>query len=280
MRRLDDLRLVIIDPIGSYLGGSTDSHRDNEVRGVLAPVAALAAKHGPAVMVVAHRRKGTGTVADDLALGSRAFTGIARAVWHLSRDPQDRHRRLLLPGKNNLAPEGDGLAFTIGGQPPSICWERDPVTMTADDALAAENGGDDAKPGPDPIARSAAADWLTDELADMQEHPVAGLRESAQAAGMSWRTVQRAADELRVIRHRATYGGGYAWRLPRPGNDPADDAAPQRATFLEDDRTWHPGTLGNSPGKTDDSACQVPLCAKSLSLGTLGENGERERGEV
>jgi hypothetical protein len=104
LKQHPDCKLIVVDPIGSFLGGRTDAHRDNEVRGVLAPVARLAEKYGPAVLVVAHRRKSPGPIADDLALGSRAFTGIARAVWHLSRDPENKARRLLLPGKCNLVP--------------------------------------------------------------------------------------------------------------------------------------------------------------------------------
>ncbi|HRQ74695.1 MAG TPA: AAA family ATPase [Phycisphaerales bacterium] len=141
LMRHDDCRLLIIDPIGSFLGGRTDAHRDNEVRGILAPVAQLVERYGPAVLIVAHRRKSVGAIADDLAIGSRAFTGIARAVWHLTRDPNDKNRRLLLSGKNNLAPEGTGLAFDIGGIPAAISWESSPVTMCADDALAAESEG-------------------------------------------------------------------------------------------------------------------------------------------
>ena len=57
LMRLSDCKLIVVDPIGSFLGGGTDAHRDNEVRGVLAPIAAMAEKHGPAVLVVAHRRK-------------------------------------------------------------------------------------------------------------------------------------------------------------------------------------------------------------------------------
>ena len=38
---LPDCRLIVIDPIGSFLGGRTDAHRDNQVRGVLAPVAGV-----------------------------------------------------------------------------------------------------------------------------------------------------------------------------------------------------------------------------------------------
>ena len=78
--QLPDCKLIVVDPIGSFLGGGTDAHRDNEVRGLLAPIAMLAEKHGPAVLVVAHRRKSAGSIADDLALGSRAFTAIARSV--------------------------------------------------------------------------------------------------------------------------------------------------------------------------------------------------------
>ena len=37
---------VIIDPIGSYLGGGVDAHRDNEVRAILSPIATIARKAG------------------------------------------------------------------------------------------------------------------------------------------------------------------------------------------------------------------------------------------
>ena len=187
-----DCKLVVIDPIGSFLGGTTDSHRDNEVRAVLAPVAALAAKYGAAVLVVAHRRKSVGANADEMALGSRAFTGIARTVWHLSRDKENKDRRLLLPGKNNLSAEGDGLAFTIGGDPAAISWEHAPVQMSANEALVAENDGsaEKSRPGPEPEARKAAEDWLNQMLAG-GEMAVSKVKEESAAAGLAWRTVQR-----------------------------------------------------------------------------------------
>ena len=37
IQQVSDCRLIIIDPIGSFIGAKTDAHRDNEVRGVLAP---------------------------------------------------------------------------------------------------------------------------------------------------------------------------------------------------------------------------------------------------
>lgn len=59
-----DCRLLIVDPIGAVIGRQTDTHRENEVRSVLAPIAKLAEKYGVAVLVIAHRRKGGSNVAD------------------------------------------------------------------------------------------------------------------------------------------------------------------------------------------------------------------------
>lgn len=258
-----DCKLIVVDPIGSFMGGKVDAHRDNEVRGVLAPVAKLAEKYGAAVVVVAHQRKSPGTIADDLALGSRAFTGIARAVWHLMRDAEDKGRRLLLPGKNNLAPEGTGLAFGIFGDPPAIAWEPEPVTMSADDALAVENGNGKAeKRGPEPEARNAAAEWLRRVLSG---GPVATakVKDEAKAAEYAWRTVQRAADELRVERRKAGYGEGWTWELP------AEDAnqtcqPPQAEKNLA---SWH---LRENIGKNTDSEPGILEDAKLNYLGTLG----------
>jgi hypothetical protein len=222
--RLPDCRLIVVDPIGSFLGGGTDAHRDNEVRGVLAPIAALAEKHGPAVLVVAHRRKSAGSIADDLALGSRAFTGIARAVWHLTRDAENKARRLLLPGKNNLAREGDGLAFSIIGEPPRIAWEREPVAMTADDALAVEGQSREQKPGPEAEALDAATDWLRSALANGPRPAKELSDEWCNGQGGSDRTLRRARQSLSVEAFRPDVPGPWWWRLAnKAANDPEDE---------------------------------------------------------
>jgi hypothetical protein len=235
------IRLVVVDPIGTFIGGKVDAHRDNEVRSVLAPFAKLAEKYNFAGVMVAHRRKASSDVADDLAMGSRAFTGLARAVWHLSRDPQNRARRLLLPGKNNLAAEGTGLAFTIIGDPPAISWEREPVAMSADDGLAAEQGG----PGRPANERNEAADWLQSELADRQEHEVKALKAAAKAAGLAVRTVERAATELAVIRSHSQFGGAWTWRLPKMAESTRQNCGEISLTK----EIWRGGEIAESSGE-------------------------------
>ncbi|MFO0800084.1 MAG: AAA family ATPase [Gemmataceae bacterium] len=219
--RLPDCNLVVIDPVGSYLGGRVDAHRDNEVRAVLAPLAALAAMREVAVLLVAHTRKGSGSFADDTVMGSRAFTALARCVWHLTADENDRTRKLLLPGKCNLAAPAPGLAFRITpgssavvGSSPRLEWEPDPLTGAhADDFLA--DRGPAAGRGPDPTARTAAADWLAELLCN---GPVAAaeVRTEATAAGMKWETVRRAREALGIRPRKQSFGGGWVWALPDP----------------------------------------------------------------
>ena len=264
LMRLSDCKLIVVDPIGSFLGGGTDAHRDNEVRGVLAPIAAMAEKYGPAVLVVAHRRKSTAGMADDLALGSRAFTGIARAVWHLSRDNDNKARRLLLPGKNNLAREGDGLAFSIIGEPPRISWERDPVAMSADDALAAENQSREQKPGPEAEALEAASEWLRSALADGPRLAKELFDDWKNGQGGSERTLKRAKHAIGAEAYRVDVPGPWWWRLR------GKDATPPQGEYL--------GPLGplakntaNLPGFDGEESKDAKLCEP----GTLGHGAQQ-----
>lgn len=207
LEHIGDVRLIVIDPIGSYMGGGVDAHRDNEVRGVLGPLGALAQESGAAVLLVAHQRKATAAHADDLVLGSRAFTGIARSVLHLLRDPDDEARRLLLPGKMNLSEPAPGLAFSIGGEPPRVNWETEPVHVTAAEVLARGNGG--SKAGDE------AGEWLRDALSSGPV-PAKDLKQLAEQDGLAWRTIERAKKRIGAEAAREGYsnGGRWLWFMP------------------------------------------------------------------
>jgi len=204
--RVPDCRLVVIDPIGSYLGRYVDAYRENEVRAVLEPLAEIASRRNIAVILVAHTRKAWASFADDSVLGSRAFVGLARAVWHVTKDPKDRTRRLFLPGKSNLSRETSGLAFWIASDPPRVQWLGS-VDLQADDLTAEE-----PTRGRKSEVRNAAVDWLRTLLRDgaMSVH---AIRKAAQEAGFSWRTVRRAAETLPIERRKKAFDGGWEWRL-------------------------------------------------------------------
>lgn len=249
-----DCRLIVIDPIGSFLGGRTDAHRDNEVRAVLAPVAMLAERTGAAVLMVAHRRKSNGGSADDSALGSRAFTGLARAVWHLSADPDDDERRLWLPGKNNLAKRPSGLAFRIVGPGADgrVDWEPEAVGMSADDAMARERAGDDGERS----AVDEAEAWLVDNL-DENGRTAKDLKRDARADGIKERTLDRAADRLGVVKGPDGFGGPWLWRMPGA-------VSPSEPGFVQ-------SRQGENVGETDETVARLWADADSA---------DRERGFV
>src|SRR5262249_55478274 len=112
---LADVKLIIIDPIASYMGKRVDSHKNAEVRAVLEPVATFAAKHKITVLGITHFSKGAGPTAINKFIGSIAFIAAARSAFVVTMDPEseDEDRRLFLPVKNNLAKLGHGLASRV-----------------------------------------------------------------------------------------------------------------------------------------------------------------------
>ena len=100
-REIGDVALIVIDPITAYLG-NIDSHRNAEVRAVLAPLAAMAAEIDAAVVCISHMtgRRDRGHAQSH---GSLGFVAAARAAYLVAKDPEDETRRLFLPMKNNIA---------------------------------------------------------------------------------------------------------------------------------------------------------------------------------
>jgi len=199
--------LVIVDPISAYMG-KTDSHKNTDVRAVLAPLAELAERTETAVLALQHLNKGTGP-AIYRATGSLAFVAAARAVWCVVKDKDDPSIRLMLPIKCNLAPDTEGTSYKVVASPdnpdvPVLAWSTEPVRITADEAMGNDETG----------AVRAVADWLRDLL---HEGPVAAseIQERAEGEGHAWRTVQRAKERLGVQAEKSGFKGGWEWKLPQ-----------------------------------------------------------------
>jgi hypothetical protein len=128
---LDDYsktKLVIIDPIGSFIGGKVDTNTDNQVRAVLTPLKAIAEKHGVTFVLIAHHNKSKGTDPDELILGSRAFSAVSRSCLHVFEDRDDHNRKLLLPGKCNVGKKAPAFA-TRCSKPRTACRARSPLSQ-------------------------------------------------------------------------------------------------------------------------------------------------------
>jgi hypothetical protein len=204
--RMPDVRLIVIDPISAYLG-NTDSNCNAEIRGLLSPLATLAARHHVAVLCVTHLRKSAGP-AVHRANASIAFTAAARASWAVAADPAEPERRLMLAVKQNLGPAIGGLAFRIATEngPPRLNWDQGAVNLTANDVL----GSVEDRESQD--AKREAESWLKEQLGS-GPISVQQLQAEAKTEGLSWATVRRAKESLGVVAKKSGLHGGWQWRL-------------------------------------------------------------------
>ena len=211
--RIEDVLLIIIDPVSSYLG-KTDSHKNAEVRGVLEPIGEFAERMGVAVLSITHFSKagvGSATKALHRFIGSIAFVGAPRiALAVLEEDG----RRLLLHAKNNLAPPPKGLAYKIeekivgqGIVSSCVAWEMAHVDMNADDAMQNSRG----REAPD---REQAEKFLKKKLANGPVKQTEIKDEAINGRGFTWATMRRAQNNLGIVSKKEGLQGGWVWELP------------------------------------------------------------------
>ncbi len=230
---------VTIDPLSAYLGYK-DSYRDSEVRGVLAPLAALAARTDVAIVAVMHLTKNAQRAALYRAQGSIAFVASARSVLAIAKDPDDEGRRLLLPIKLNIAAPPPVLAFRHAGM--GLAWEPDPVVGV--DVEAVLRGGEDPEEG---VARRDAVDFLRDLLSDGEVSAQECVK-AGEANGISPRTLKRAKAMIQVKSTKRGSGVDTAWYWSLPGTE-----------TREEDQTQTDGPLDTETREEGQTQTDGPL---------------------
>jgi putative DNA primase/helicase len=206
-----ECKLIIIDPITAYLGGS-DGYNNSEVRGLLAPLSMLASKYNVAILCITHPSKAERVNALDRMSGSIAFGAVARSVLLVVKDKNNPKRRLVLQAKNNLAEDVRGLAFTVcevDGSP-AIEWESEYLTMSIESAFM-------STPIPESNASEVhdAVEWLIRILKDgrMKSTEIFAL---AKDEGRSAATVRRAKKKVGVVHCKEGFDEETHWYCALP----------------------------------------------------------------
>lgn len=278
-------RLLIIDVLMAYLPGSTDSHRDQDVRAVLSRLAALADRTGVAVLLLRHLTKGGGRDPIYRGGGSIGIVGAARAGLLVACDPDDHDRRVLASVKSNLGPAPASLAFRLVGVSEHGCarvvW--DGVSDHDAGSLLAEFGEHDDEPGGNP-AKVFISEYL---LGQGGQCATSDVLKAGRAAGFSEKELKDAryrARKPRILSRKDGFGGGWVWAI--------DNGAPEgRTQGREGSRTPDPATLatfvrpsqGAADGADDPATGTVApvlsLLAKRRSDGELSDEFEPPHGE-
>jgi hypothetical protein len=212
--QLTDAALVIIDPLMAYIPDGRDSHRDQDIRRVLAPLAALAARTDAAVVVIRHLNKSG--VGNPLYRGggSIGIIGAARSGLLVATDPHDPDgpRRILVVTKSNLAAPPPALAYRVVASEgvPHLLWEGE-TRHTAEQLLAPK------LPEEERSSIEEAEEFLAGLLAN-GPRPAREVKAAGRQEGIAERTLDRARLRLGVTTHREGFGRGacYTWALPTP----------------------------------------------------------------
>ena len=229
---IPDLKMVIVDPVVLMVAG--DSHKNTEVRRGLQPLSELAATTNCVALGITHLTKGTaGRDPIERVTGSLAFTAGPRLALMAARPLDPEQKRRLVRIKSNVGPDGNGFEYSLVQEPLSgwdglsgqrVLW-GDPLFGTARELLNdIELPKDEAPATP---KRDTATQFLRDVLKD-RAMPTKWIENAAKQAGLSWRTVQRAASDLGVLASRVggiASEGEWQWQLP-------DDVPPGGETEL------------------------------------------------
>jgi putative DNA primase/helicase len=203
-------KLVVIDPLFAYTGGKTDIHRANECRAISAPLAAIAERSDCAIVAVRHLGKSRGGGhALNAGIGSIDFAAAARSVLLVGQDPDDHSKRALVQTKNNLAPIGEGIGYTLEGG--RFYWTG-ATKLTAQRILSLPSNEEERG------ARFDAVEFLRSALAD-GSRASKEVESEARNAGISESTLRRAKRILgiRAVKEGGHFGGGQQqWLLVMP----------------------------------------------------------------
>jgi len=211
--RIGDVKLIVVDPVVSAVTG--DSHKNTEVRRALQPLVDLSAKLGAALIGITHLSKGgAGGDPASRVVGSIAFTAVARVVLLAAKVKTEdgEERRVLARGKSNIGPDDGGFEYSIEQTEPLpgihasyVAWGES-VHGTAKELMADH---DDDTRG-DRSAIEEATDFLAEVLKD-GPCPTKHIQDQAKDAGVSWATVRRASDAMRVLKTKKL--DRWYWKL-------------------------------------------------------------------
>lgn len=188
VNRLGDVRLIIFDPINDYVGEGKQSD-NSDMRKALVPLQTFAEELGLSVLAITHLKKGSGSGDPiDGFISSRAFTGVARSVFAVTKHPDDEAKRLFIAVKNNIEKDTGGYSFciesaTVAGtvETSRVKWDQEPIKCTAGEMMR-DSVGDNSRGSLAHDAKVFLADFMRENPdASQQDVIAAGRKESISA---------------------------------------------------------------------------------------------------
>jgi hypothetical protein len=227
--------LVVVDVLMAFMPSKVDSHRDQDVRGVLSGLAAMAERTGSCVLLLRHLNKSVSGSPMYRGGGSIGIIGAARVGLLAAVDPEDETRRVLAGIKSNLAPLPAALAYRLIDSPEHGCARVEWLGVSGHSAgsLLSVPRDEDER-----TERDEAADWLTKYLIDAGGEAIAADAIKAAARdGIAKTTLHRARTRTGVTSTKDGFGGPWIWRMDEARfHEHSEDPSPRDRESTEPSR--------------------------------------------
>ena len=229
------VRMIVLDPLDSYLSDETDGNAGKDVRKDLDPLAELAAARGFALLVVAHLNKSSDQSPVYRVGGALAKAAKARAVWGVVKDREDSGLRHFLPMKCNLSKDVGGYSFHIEEWQgaPRVAWDG-PTEKDVRDLM-----------GPERRERREAIAPEQDrvfELFTARAPEALRTKEIAELIGSSPSAISNILDKLRgrgLVHPAAVYGYWQLSSLTPTGMNAESDESRETVKGTEGEHSLH-----------------------------------------
>ena len=202
-------RLLILDPLVSYIGADTALNSANEVRAQFNHLIHAAKETGCAILIVGHMNKTIGVKAMYRTSGSMDIIASARSALVVGRSRNgEPDQRVMAVKKCNLAEKGPSVLFSVGGG--SVKWLGQ-TEVTADELVGAF-GAEGGRPN---VKQELAERELQAILADGAV-PQKEIEKILGDKGVSLSTIKIAKKKLDIRSVRLPGQDGWFWRMPQP----------------------------------------------------------------
>ncbi|MDD0812988.1 AAA family ATPase [Curvibacter sp. RS43] len=273
------IKLLIVDPVVSAVTG--DSHKNTEVRRALQPLVDLCSRLSAVAIGISHFSKGgQGSDPASRVVGSVAFTAIARVVMVAAKTKSEtgEDTRVLARGKSNIGPDDGGFEYHIEQSEPLpgihasyVTWGAS-VSGTARELLA-EPAEADEEENEKRSARDEAEEFLV-ELLKAGPAPTKHVESEARSAGLSWSTVRRASEGLRIKKRKLN----DVWYWERPGSGAQVAQVAQVAQGFEDRQHGQTGEQVAKHSKLLKSDDERAHPSNFEQVGQVEQDGQVESG--
>ena len=199
-------KLLILDPMSSYIGESCSMNNANETRAEFNHLIAVAKDTGCAIVIIAHMNKMRDTNPLYRTNGSIDIAGAARSILAITRTPNKEvpAERYLVQVKSNLAPTGSAILFEVSEKGVDFISEMEMTAEEAFQSLAPKIG----RPNDKEVKAKA---FLIEMLKD-GEMLSSDCEEKLEAAGFRKSTIKKAKKNAGVISRKK--GFLWYWSLP------------------------------------------------------------------